>query len=752
MGLAVAILLGLGISARSIHAQEKIVGVDVEGNRGIEKAVILNEVHFSSGDRYDRAKVSEDIVRIYKLGYFEDVQVQKVPSGDGIKLVYVVKEKPPIDEIVVEGNKKVKSDKIRDLITVKPNLPPDNQKIQESIQAIKEYYSKEGFDRATIQTQSREKGGKRQLVFEVRENEGTVVREVNFEGNTVFSDRKLRGMIRTKKKGFLSFLTGSGKFREDVMERDVAVITYNYLNKGYMRVRVGAPKVEFSDEKEGLLLTFYIDEGQRYRVGDITFEGEILTTEQEMLKLFSTIKGNYYSQKIMEDDLSSLVELYGNQGYAFANIVPQPSLNDDTLTTDIRIAIDKGQKVFVEKINITGNTITRDKVIRRELRVVENSLYNEKLIKLSKLKLEQLGFFENVEISTPRGSADDRLVLNINVKEKPTGTFSVGAGYSSSESFLFTASVSKNNFWGLGISGSLSGEISGRRQLFSFQYTDPYFLDTRWIFSANGFRLVTDFIDFERSSFGGGVELGRRLFDFTSMSIGYRIEDVTLGDFDVLVPEFFQQNSDGLTSSAVFQIRRDTRNNPIITTKGTYNALTAEYAGLGGTISYVRLVGNSRFFYPLWGSSVIKANVRVGWIKSLDGDPVPLFERFFTGGVNSLRGFEFRSVGPAITIPDSITGEDMDFVYGGNKLLVMNLEYEFPIYDPAGFRGVIFVDGGNAYAEEEALNPLNIRADFGVGVRWLSPFGPLRFEWGFPFTRKPGEDRSVFNFTIGSFF
>ncbi|MDX1386559.1 MAG: BamA/TamA family outer membrane protein, partial [bacterium] len=366
--------------------------------------------------------------------------------------------------------------------------------------------------------------------------------------------------------------------------------------------------------------------------------------------------------------------------------------------------------------------------------------------------LEQLGFFESIEISTPRGSADDRLVLNLNVREKPTGTFSVGAGFSSAESFLFTASVAKNNFFGYGISGNITAELSGRRQQFSANITDPYFLDSRFIFNGNAFRIATDFNDFTRNAFGGGVSIGRRIFDFTSFSLGYKIADVSVTNFDLIVPEFFRENTDGLSSSVVFTLRRDTRNHPLITTKGSYYSLNLEYSGLGGTVDFFRVLGNGRWYIPVWKTSTFKINARIGWIKSTDGEPVPLYERFFTGGINSLRGYELRSVGPFITIPDSITGTDRVFVYGGNKLLVLNFEYEFPIYDKAGFRGVVFFDAGNTFAEDESLNPLALRLDFGAGIRWNSPFGPLRFEWGFPINRRPDERKSVFNFTIGSFF
>lgn len=749
--LGVLFSLGIAVPAQT---QERVAAVEVQGNRTVETGLVLAEIYVKPGTSYDRAEVSKDVARIYRLGFFENVEVEKVSVAGGVKLIYKVQEKPPITSIIIEGSQKVSENKIREVLTVKVNQVADNKKIAQSKEKIVDLYSKDGKGTPDIQTEVRQKDGQTELVFKISEKQGETVRQVEFEGNTVFSDGKLRKMIKTKKKGFLSWLTGSGKFREDVVERDVAFITYNYLNKGYLKVRVSQPKVEYSEEKKGLVLTFYIDEGDRYRIGDIDFAGDILTTKPELLRMLDTHKGNYFSQKILEQDLTKLQEFYGNQGYAFANINPQFQFDETAKVASLTFNVDQGQRVFVERINITGNTITRDKVIRRELKVVENSLYNESLLRLSKRKLEQLGYFETIDVSTPRGSSDDRLVLNLNVKEKPTGTFSVGAGFSSAESFLFTASVSKNNFMGLGIGGSINAEISGKRQQFSLQYNDPYFFDSNWLFNVNAYRVAANFEDFRRNSFGGEIDFGRRILDFTAISLGYRIEDVKLDDFDVLVPEFFRETASGLTSSLIFSLTRDTRNNPMMTTKGYFLNGLVEYAGngVGGDNNFLRLTGNARYYFPLWANSAIKANLRLGYIRSLDDRPVPLYERFFTGGINSLRGYEFRSVGPALTIPNGIAGEDEEFVFGGDKLLVLNVEYEFPIYEAAGFRGVVFFDAGNAYAENQNFNPLNVRTDVGAGIRWISPFGPLRFEWGFPLNKRPGDKSNVFNFTIGSFF
>jgi outer membrane protein insertion porin family len=749
----------LGIMGMSsvVHASDTVLSIEVTGNVQVEKSIILKAVQTAVGSRYSRESLNEDIKRIYALGLFSEVEVEKVESKGGVTIVFKVKEKPVVSQIVIQGAKEVSPDKIRAEVTQKTHQILDEKKVGESKEKIKELYSKEGLGFALITTELKDTPGgtnEVELIFKITENKGFKVEKITFEGNKVFSSRKLKHFMKTKEKGILSFITGSGKYRDEAIERDVAFITYQYLNLGYLKVQVEKPDIIPIPNGKGIELKFKIHEGSRYRVRNIDIQGDILTTREELLSKFVTLKGNYYSQKLLEDDLLKLTELYGNQGYAFANIRPQPIPDDATHEVDLKINIEKGEQITIERINITGNTITRDKVIRREIKVTENSLYNESLVRQSKAKLEALGYFETVDFSTPRGSSDDKLVLNIHVKEKPTGSFSVGAGFSSAESFLFTASISKQNFLGYGISASLLAEISGKRQQFSLQLYDPYFLDSRWIFNTNISKLLTRFDDFDRDSLGGEINFGRHLFDYSSVTLGYRLEDVKISNFSDVVPALFKQDTSGLTSELLLSAERDTRNNRLIATKGSYNQATVEYAGLGGSNHFFRVDGNSRWFFPLPvpKNSTLKLNARIGYINALQDGAVPLFERYFTGGINSLRGFRPRTVGPSVQIPSSTTGPDQTFVFGGDKLLVFNLEYEFPIYEAAGFRGVLFTDAGNAFAENEDLNPFKLRADWGFGLRWISPFGPLRFEWGLPFKRKPGEDRIVFNFTIGSFF
>jgi len=733
------------------------VAIDVEGISKSDKLTALKALKIKAGDSYSLDAVDADLKNLYALGVFTDIEVEKVSVGGGVKIIFKVKERPLVTRIVIHGAKGVSDTKVRDEIVQKEQQPLDEKKVGQSKEKIKALYAKEGLGLAVISTEVKNVSAKLdevELLFKISENKNLKVRKISFEGNTVFSAHKLRSFMASKEKGFLSFLTGSGKYRDEMIERDTAYLAYQYLNKGYLKVQVDKPDIIPMPNGNGIEIHYRIMEGDRYKIRNVTLQGDVITTKEELLSKFTTLKGNYYSQKLLEDDISKLNDLYGNQGYAFANIRPQPNPDDASKEVDINILIEKGDKISVEKINITGNTITRDKVIRRELQITENSFYNEQLLQKSKKKLESLGFFEKVEISTPKGSTDDKLNLNINVKEKPTGSFSVGAGYSSVESFLLTASVTKQNFMGLGISASVLAEISKLRQQFSLQYSDPYFLDSKWIFTGNVSKLLTKYDNFDRDALGGEVNFGRHLFDNSSATIGYRVEKVKVNNFSSVVPQFFQTNTSGVTSSLIAAVERDTRNNRLAATKGNYNQVVLEYAGLGGNNHFFRVNGNSRFFLPIPfpKHSVFKTNFRIGYIKSTENGPVPLFERYFTGGVNSLRGFVPRSIGPKVQIPPNTTDGDQTFVYGGDKLLVFNMEYEFPIYDAANIKGVLFIDAGNAYAENQDLNPFKVRTDWGFGLRWVSPFGPLRFEWGLPFKRQPGEDKIVFNFTIGTFF
>ncbi len=752
-GIVTGFILMLMASSQ-LYAAPRISAVEIRGNEEVSEETIRAVILSRKGMPYSLDRIQKDIRALHDLGRFRDIQVKKEGQRGGVSLIYLVEEKPRIESIEIEGNKKLDDDDLLELITVKPFGGADPSEINHSIQMMKEKYASKGYHLVSIEHtfKSIPKSANKKLVFIVQENEGVRVKRVNFSGNKAFSDKKLRKVIQTRRKTLLSWMTGKGKYNKEILERDVAFLTFHYLNNGYLRIKVDEPEVYLSRDKKWLYINFTVEEGEQYRLGKVGVAGDILTTSEELSSELETKSGDIYSRKIIEQDVIKLTEKYGNEAYAFANINPATIPNDADLTADVTFQISKGRKIKIERINIEGNTVSRDKVIRRELEIVENGYYHESRIRKSRERLMALGFFEDVNFSTPRGTRDDTIVLNIKVKEKQTGSFSIGAGFSSVESFIITASISKENFLGYGISGRFSLELSTKRQLFLLSFQDPYFLDTDWIFSASGYRTVNAFEDFDRRSFGGSVTLGRRIFDHSRILMGYEIEDVQADDFRTTIPAVFQNNLSGLTSSVALTLSRDTRNNRLYPSKGSYLSVSNEFAGVGGDNEYFRVIGNARYYKPLIWKLIFKQNITMGYIKSLDDNPVPLFERFFTGGINSLRGYQLRSVGPRVRVLADPSSGDDEFIIGGNKMLLFNTEFEVPLYDPAGLKLVAFYDMGNTYAEDQNFNLLKMQHNYGFGMRWNSPFGPMRFEWGFPINRRPGDDRVVFNFTIGSFF
>lgn len=749
--LSVVMFLG---SASPLRAEGVIREINVKGNVRVEARAVLATIESRVGTAYSPEKVKRDIQALYRMGAFEDVQVDKISVGGGIRLTYVVTERSQVSKISFDGNKKVKEEKLREMVDVKPFMGVDARKIDSSIRKIEEHYVAEGYHLADVTPEFKTIPGtqEQELIFHIHEGQPVRIRRINFIGNKVFSDKELRKKVKSREKGAFSWMSGGGKYQEEAVKRDLAFLAFHYQNNGYLKVKVDGPEVYLSRDRRWVTVTYHVIEGEKYKIRNVGIEGNVLTTKEELVSKFKVRPGETYTRKHVEEDLMLLSQLYGDQGYAFANINPAITPHDEDLTADVVYMVQKGPRVTIEKINIAGNTITRDKVLRREILIKENTLYNESRLRASQQRLEALGYFEEVNFATPRGSADDRININITVKEKPTGTFSIGAGFSSAENFIFTASIAKQNFLGYGISGQFSTELSSKRQLFILSFEDSHFLDSEWIFGVSGYRTVNVFSDFDRRSFGGSLSLGHQVLENSTIRLAYQIENVDVGNFNSTVPATFSRNLSGLTSSASLSLTRDTRNNRLFPTRGMYQSASVEFAGLGGDTEFLRWMENFRLYQPIWKSLIGKFNISVGQISSLNNLPVPLFERFFMGGVNSLRGYTLRSVGPAIRVPSSPAGGDNRFVYGGNKMIQFNLELEFPLYEPAGFKFVGFVDAGNAFAEDQNFAVNRLRSDYGFGLRWNSPLGPLRFEWGIPFSRNPGEDKMVFNFTIGSFF
>jgi outer membrane protein insertion porin family len=623
--------------------------------------------------------------------------------------------------------------------------------------------------------------------FRVHENAKVEVRRVNFVGNHAIGDGELREVILTHEGNVLSIMTQAGTYREDVFQRDLLLLQAHYWDRGYVQVKVGTPLIELSPDKQSMYITISIEEGPQYRLGKIDIRGDLLESKEFFLKRVSVKPGEIFNRSKLSEDLQKLTDLYKDRGYAYVNASPATPVDEKTRTVDVTFEIQKGELVTFDRINIRGNSKTRDKVIRRELRIIEGDSYSQSLLDYSKRRVNALGFFEKVDVSTKRGSSDNQMDVNVEVAERPTGTFQIGAGFSSVENFIAQAQISQNNLLGRGQLLTLQAQISSLRQLFLLQFQDLYFLDTDWTFGFNLFKQDRILSSFTRSSKGASLTWGYLLAEDLRLLLTYTLEDVKVstGGFAGLfssgqrdpVPLTSIANlvRSGITSSGRALLSYDSRDNRMFPTRGWYNTISGEIADnfLLSENVFTRYEGVARFFYPIWGPFVFRMKLEGGLISSRDPHGVPIFERYFVGGIYDIRGFSPRSLGPVIQSLGEQTQDSglRPFLIGGNMQMLGNAEIEFPIFDKVGIRGVIFADMGNAFNLEQQYcklkpgvvddsknpcrTPLDIgayRESWGFGFRWFSPIGPLRFEWGIPFKTLPGEQPIVFEFTIGNFF
>jgi outer membrane protein insertion porin family len=786
-------------TAEAHHAIGQVVrGIRVVGNSKVETEAILDNMDIEVGDILRVEAVQRAIRDIYRLHYFKDVRVEAddAPEG-GIVLIVQVREKPAVREVVLEGNKKVTTDDIKEVMTIKPFSILDEAKVASTQRKIEELYLEKGFFLAEVETVL-EPGSQNEVTvrFKIREGRKTLVKQIDIVGNEELKDGYIKMRLQTKAAGIFPGIGQAGTYRREVLETDTEIIAYLYSAFGYVDVQVSRPEVFLSPDKRWVYVTIHVDEGEQYRVGTVEVQGDVLDQREtdetvsfdELKEMIRTEPGEVYNRIEVAEDVQRLVDRYSDEGYAFANVIPLPRQDRERKVIDLVFDVQKGSIIELEDIVITGNLATWDKTIRREVSMFEGDTFRGGEIERTRRRLERLGYFEDIKITTPRGEGKHTLDLAIDVTEKPTGTFSLGAGFSSVESFVFTANISRANFLGLGYTMALSANLSlGRnlrergffqgensQQQISFQLFDPYFLDTRWtasisVFSINRTYLLSEFARGMNVSFGHYLDKGS---DDAQFSLRYSVETVGLTSLRPAQKQAYggQLYRSGTKSSLTASLIVDKRDNRIAPSKGWYFTTSAELAGgfrineeqvlnlLGGDFRFFRAQVNLRGYYPLGTPLVVlRGNFSFGWIHSLDGTLVPFTERYRSGGINSIRGFTPLSLGPQIRylVNSDPNHAARSSAVGGTLSLVTNIEIEFPVIPPAQVRGVVFFDMGNAFGGlygDEPMRADDIRLSAGFGIRWRSPMGPLRFEWGFPIGRKPGERAQVFEFTIGSFF
>jgi len=751
--LLLVILFSFAVNAQetvSAGAQEtvKIIKINITGNERIDTGFIMNNIKTKENSPYNLDKIREDMKSIYKTGFFNDVQIDVQDTEKGKIVTFVVIERMPVKAIFISGNKKIKTADIKDKLKIKTGSVLNIEKIKESMDEIKKHYASQGYYATKISYElDYETGYEATLKFIIEEPQKAFVKKITFIGNKAFKGSQLESYMRTKEKGIFSWFTGSGILDDDALEEDRRNIEAFYSDNGYVRTKVGIPVIKISDDKKSIHITLPIEEGNIYKIGSVDFNGDLLFSREELLSKMNSRTRNIFRSSAFHKDVLTITDLYQDKGYAFCDISPMTSVDDDTQKVNVSFNITKGNEIFFNRINILGNTKTRDKVIRRELRIAEGDRFSATNINRSKKRLKNTTFFKESDFKLVKTDEPDKVNLDLTVEEKPTGTLNLGIGYSTYDKVMLSGSISQQNFLGTGRSLSLNASIGAVTQQFQFSYLEPYIfdLDLHAGFSLFNFKRIMDTYDYKKQ--GGSVSLIRPLTDDLRGSIRYRLENVEVSNIDASASTYIQQQAgSAVTSSTTFSISKNTIDDILNPTKGVNSDISLEVAGgpFGGDNYFYRAVAFYGQYIPagFWDSSFFLKGT-IGTIRPFGGKQVPVYENFFVGGLNSVRGFKYGEAGPK---------DSSDEVIGGRNELFFNTEWIFPIYKPAGLKGVIFYDAGAAFDDSTTGFTLRdyMKASAGFGIRWFSPMGPIRLELGFNLFPKEGDRGNVFDFTIGT--
>ena len=725
-----------------------VKSIEVRGNRRVEESTIRFYIATRAGDRFSVSKLRRDIKKIYDLGFFRDVKVDVSPFEGGLRVIFMVEEKPSVSNVRVVGNKKVDQEDILEKITVTAQSILSQGTVRESVEAVRSLYQEEGYYFARVDSIVEEAGANQVNVeFRITEGKKVSIRKISFEGNQAFSDKALRKIMQTQQKWIFSWLTGGDIYKEDQIRTDLVRIQIFYQNNGYIRGEVNEPKITENREDNTLSLVIPVIEGKQYRVGKVEVEGDNVFTAADLRKHINLKKGDVYNRSRLNSDIVRITESYAQKGHAFADIIPQTHINDDKQIVDLKITPQKGRRAFIGRIIIKGNDFTRDKVIRRQVALLEGSLFDGEKLKLTRRRLRRLGFFEDVKIETKRGEKPDLLDVEIDLKERPTGVISGGTGFSNRSGFLLFGEVRENNLFGRGQELSLKIRRSNLDTTGTISFLEPYFLDTNFSLSSAVFFQNDEFDTFERDRKGGNIGTGRILAERLIGRVMYQYEENTVFKVKDTATSFVKkQKGRSTTSSIIPTLTRDNLDDRLRPSKGGLSRLTSRVAGgiLGGENDFYSIGAEHRHYYPFFNKRVIlMGRGRMTWADGYGGKELPVFERAYMGGARTVRGFAFREIGPQDANEDPI---------GGEASLLFNAEVHFPFI--AGLRAVIFFDAGQVYLKEDRnLYDLGeLRSSAGAGLRILSPLGPISLDWGVKLDKRDDESRSEFHFGIGRTF
>jgi outer membrane protein insertion porin family len=764
-------LVSMAQTATSSISGGQISNIVVEGNQRIEPATVLSYMTVSEGQAVTPSQINASVKALFETGLFRDVRIER----RGATLAVMVEENPVVNQIAFEGNDRVPDDTLRSGVTSRERRVFTRAKAETDAEQILESYRRAGRYGASVEPKIIELPQNRvDLVFEIDEGPLTGVDSIRFVGNRAYSDRRLRSEIPTDESSWYNFLSSTDSYDPDRLELDKQVLRQFYLSNGYVDFEVNSAVAELSPDRSGFFLTFTVSEGEQYRFGEIDVISNAEGVDVEDLRRLVTAKeGDIYDIREIEETITEMTFRLGESGYAFTRIEPIPVKDDENNTVGITFEINEGQRVFVERIDITGNSRTLDRVVRRQFELVEGDAFNALQLRRSRSKIRGLGFFSEVDVRTREGSAPDRIVVETEVKEQSTGQLSFGVGFSTSENISGEVSIVERNLLGRGQALRVRARVSGRTTLYDLSFTEPAFLDRDLSVGFDLFRRETnnqDTSSFDIVNTGFQPRVSFPLGRYSRLSPRYRISEDEIVDVpDDASPLIEADIGSALTSSLGYEFVYDRRNDPSEPKKGFIFRLEQDIAGLGGDARYLKTEASVKGFTTIVSDDVVGSlELAGGAINSFGGYQLKASDRFFLGG-DTLRGFESAGIGPR----DQFTDDTL----GGNYYGVARAEVTFPLGLPEeyGLAGGVFGDIGTVFGLDNNTyvdtNPLNrnrnlinggnpvtvddsaaLRAAVGATIFWTSPFGPVRLNFAAPILQEEGDDDEFFRFSAGTRF
>jgi len=743
----------------AIAASDTILSVDVQGNRYVETAAILADLDTKKGETLHRKVLSRDIQRLYQNGMYEDLQFKGLRTPDGIKLTLYVKERPFIRKYELEGNDAIGSKDLKKRLKLKAGMIFSPVLMMKDINMLRRGYMKKGFYQVQIEPHQQVLGdGAMKLTVHIIEGQKTHIRQIRFMGNHAFDDDTLTSEISARPTDVLSWMLNKDIINKKKFGNDAQRLSMFYQDAGYLDMRVESSQLMLTPDKKAFYLNFSLYEGPIYTVSQLGVTGDLIPSKSKLMDAIALQVGEHYSLSDLRTSIQEMTTLVGDEGYAFATVTPMFKRNLDQHTVSIHFDIEKGRKVYIERIEVVGNEKTDGVVVRREMRLDEREKFSATGLKLSKEKLGRLQLFKDVRISMPKGSAGDKVNVKVDVTENKTGSFTVGFGYSQIEKILFRIKTSQKNLFGKGYGMSATADLGSRTQNFNVSLTDPYFLDKDMQASVNVNKTQTKINQvatalYTQNNVGGGLGLSFFLSEHVSNAIAYQYSRTNISNLPVNSTLILQAQA-GVQSTSEFSdtLAFDDRDKAIATHEGSVYSLRVSAATLGGSNRFMESSINLQHYMPISEDVVFRMSTGVSAISGYGGKAVPIYRRYSLGGGNQLHGFEFYGV----SMRDSVSNQAV----GGNGKMNANLNLFFPLpyMQTGGIRGVAFMDMGTIWGSAVSnvaavkFSPSNMRLSAGFGIEWISPVGPITLSWARALKKQPNDVLRSFDFALGSSF